>query len=271
MRVVNITRKDFPKIVIVFTILSLVLLLYRSGPKKSTEPLIPMISQPQYENLDQLADQIITTSQFQKLKTVEENNPYHDHEKVYDHLMRTYATAKEEIAGDFITDPVAKERYTAYINGEVSGMKRKDLMVTIALLHDIGKILVVKEGETQKSICETRVNGYTSCSGHEYWGSTIVGDVLKDMNFSKEQLAYIAQVIRLHDMYNDSYLNAKKDWPMSQTINDIKARGENTHIEVLFNIYCDNFTTTVFDGPRKQIIEIFNDPELYTQRTYIIP
>lgn len=46
-------------------------------------------------NIDELIKQIINTSLFLQLKNVIENNTYHDHEKTYDHLIKTFETAKE--------------------------------------------------------------------------------------------------------------------------------------------------------------------------------
>jgi len=221
-------------------------------------------------DLDKLITTITNHPLFLKLKTVIENNPYHTNEDVYSHSLKTKDIARQIISGNFITNPEAKKRYDTFVNEDVSGMKRKNVMVLIALLHDIGKILYVKEAGSIRPILETRTDSSTSCPGHEYWGSTIVGSLLKELHFPDELIRYIARVIALHDTYNDGYWSAKAVWPMPQLINDVKSRAETVSIEALFNIYCDNYTVAISAPSRELIQKIYNEPSLYDTRGYII-
>jgi hypothetical protein len=219
---------------------------------------------------DRIIEQIIKHPLFLRLKNVVEISPYHDHEDVYSHSLKTKDIAIKEIRGDFITNPQAKQLFEQYTNEDINGMKRKDMMVLIALLHDIGKVLSVKEAGETRSILETRSDGNTSCPGHEYRGSLIVGTILSELNISPELISSIAQVIALHDTFNDGYMVQKSSWSMEQLISEVKSRAEDTYIEALFNIYCDNFTVDVSKSSREIIRKLFNEPSLYTRREYII-
>lgn len=219
----------------------------------------------------EIVERIIVQPNFLKLKSIVEKNPYHETEDVYSHSLKVYKTAQVEVDGNFITNPAAKERYLKFIEEDVAGMKRRDVMVLTALLHDIGKNLVVKEGSIQRPICITKSDGTTSCPGHEHWGGVVSGEYLKGFGLSNDLTSFIAKVIRHHDAFNDSYVSSKKDWPIGQTVNDVKSRAEDVYIEALFNIYVDNYTASVSNESRKMIINLFNEPDLYVTRAYSIP
>lgn len=216
--------------------------------------------------MDALTEQIISNPLFLKLKTVIENNPWHDHESVYDHLIKTHKIASEKINGDFVTDENAKQLFLDFVNEDVDGVRRKDLMLITALVHDIGKILYYKNGDEEKALRHENSQGITRMPGHEYWGSTLIPELLKDAGLSKVNVEIIANVVRLHDTFNDGYLTGFSD--ISGLVDDIKARAEGFYKEALFNIYCDVFTAKPSESSVKKIAEIFNQPSLYTHREY---
>lgn len=219
--------------------------------------------------VDNYINKIIQHPLFLKLKDVVENNGYHDHETVYDHLIKTKNTAIREIRANFITNQGAKNSFLTFVNENFHGMKRSDIMILIALLHDIGKILYVKAGDHKRSIVVTNNEGITYIPGHEYWGSTIVAEVLKDLNLKSDVVSYIANVVRLHDTFSEIYFNIKKGWSMETLLNDVKSRAEGLYIETLFNIYCDCFTALPFQSAKETIIKIFNEPMVYVKREYV--
>ncbi|MDD5147806.1 MAG: HD domain-containing protein [Candidatus Daviesbacteria bacterium] len=221
-------------------------------------------------NMDALIGKIIQNPLFLRLKNVVENNLYHDHEDAYFHSIKTKDIALKEIKGDFISNPDAKNRFVKFTSEEFNGMKRADIMVLIALLHDIGKMLYVKEGNKTHSLLVTNSSSTTVCPGHEYWGSTIAAETLKNLSLTKEVIDYIAGIIKLHDTFNAEYWAVKKDWPMDMVINDVKSRAEGLYKEVLFNIYCDCFDAAPFQTAKAIIAKIFNEPKLYEKRQYII-
>lgn len=221
-------------------------------------------------NLEETINQITSNPLFLRLKNVIENNGYHDHEDVYSHLIKTVGIAKTQIHGSFITDPLAKTLYEQFINEEIQGTKRSDIMILISLLHDIGKILSTREEDVEKSILITNLEGKTSCPNHEYWGSTIVAGFLNKFSLPGDIVNYIAGIIKLHDTFNDAYWNSKKEWEWELVLNDIKSRAEGYYKEALFNIYSDCFTATPFEHGKSMIIRAFNDPSLYTERKYVI-
>ncbi|GEM_PF-4597432 len=221
--------------------------------------------------MDTLIEKIIQNPLFLRLKSVVENNAWHDHEDVYTHSVKTKNTAQERITGDFITNPEAKKLFQQFTNEDFHGMKRADLMILIALTHDIGKILSVKEENEIKPLEVTDTEGLTYPPGHEYWGSTVVNKILEELSLSDEIISYITKGVRVHDSFQGDYLPSRKDWPMEKLINDVKSRAEGLFIESMFNNFCDVFTAVPFQPYKELVIKIFNDPALYIKREYVIP
>lgn len=221
-------------------------------------------------NIEELVSKIISSPLFLKLKDVVENNSYHDHEKTYDHLIKTYEIAKSQIKGDFIVNKDARNLFLQFVNAPFDNLKNGDIMLLTALLHDIGKILYYKEGANEYSLRHQDSQGIVSNPGHEYWGSTIVNEFVKDTQLSPKIVEKIAKIIRLHDSFGAHYFTPMLDLPIEKIIDDVKARAEGCYKEALFNVYCDCFTAKPFEKAKEKVIEIFNQPSLYIEREYFI-
>lgn len=205
-----------------------------------------------------------------RLKNVVENGPYHDHEDVFSHSVKAKDVALEAISADFILNPEAKKRFLEFTEEDINGIKRRDVMVLTALLHDVGKMLSINEGGNTRPLISTDSEGRTSCPGHEYWGSTIVGQIIRDLSFPEEVVGLISQIIKLHDNFGADYFGQRSDWTMEKLLNDVKSRAEGLYKEALFNIYCDCFSAAPFQQSKKIIIKIFNEPKLYERREYVL-
>lgn len=223
-------------------------------------------------NIDQIVSKITKDVHFIKLKNIVENiQGWHDHEDVFSHSVKTANIVKKERAGKFITNQKARALFLKWMAEKKYGMKRQDIAVIIALLHDCGKILAYKEGENTRPL----ITKYppqptqTICPGHEYWGGELVaGAILKKLGFNKELIQYIKSVIKVHDTFGNPYFPAKQNWSLPDIIADAKARARGYYKEAMFNMYCDGYTTSAFTEGRKKIEEIFNEPSYYIERTY---
>jgi len=222
------------------------------------------------DDLSTLAEKITSHPTFLKLKNIVENNPYHDHEAVFNHLTKTYDIAKREIETPFISNSNTKQVFEEYVSKDISGMAKHDVMLLTALLHDVGKALNYKDGNTENPLLVTFPDGTTMCPGHEYRGSVLVETFLKEFDIQDMVINHISKVIRLHDAFSQWYVEPKLSWDPGKIINDIKARGENVHIELLFNVYVDCYDASPFQSSKKKIEELFNSPSLYQPREYFV-
>lgn len=146
-------------------------------------------------NIDQIISQITQNNLFIKLKNIVENfQGWHDYEDVFSHSVKTANIAKKERAGKFITNQKARSLFLKWMGEKKYGMKRQDIVVTIALLHDCGKILAYKEGENTRSLITKypQLSSQTMCPGHEYWGGELVAEeILQPLSFANNLIQYI--------------------------------------------------------------------------------
>lgn len=221
-------------------------------------------------DLDQIVKIIQQNPLFQRLKDVEENNTYHDHERTYDHLIKTFETAKEQITGNFIEDAESKKLFLEFINTPFDNLTNGDIMILTALLHDIGKLLSYKDGDEIFTLKHEDTNGIVTNPGHEYWGSTILDKFIENTGLSDKVIGKIKNCIRLHDTFGAHYFEPKLTLSLHEIIDDVKARAEGLYIEELFNVYCDCFTAKPYEKSKEKVIQIFNQPYLYSKREYFI-
>ncbi len=196
---------------------------------------------------------IIQNPLFQKLTEVIENNPWHDHESVFDHLIKTKDIALREISGDFITNPESKKAFIKFVNEDLHGRTRADLMVLAALLHDVGK------PETPQLV----IDGMTQAPGHAAKGGEIAPKFLEVINLTEQQIEYISKIVGSHDTFQNEYLPSKKDWSIQDIVADMKTRLDGFYIESMFNNFCDVYTASPFQEYKPTVIKIFNEPNLY--------
>lgn len=222
-------------------------------------------------NLEETIERIKTHPLFIRLKAVVENiDGYHDHEPVYDHLLKTADVSKKAVSGGFIKNPQAKNQFTAWMNEDFHGVKRSDIAILTALIHDCGKILSYEENGQIFPINMSLRDGWTSCPGHEYWGGVlVVPELLKDLNITPEAKELITEVVKIHGFFWE-YLPPKLSWTTERITRDIKSRANGFYQETLFNTYCDSFYTPKFVDEKEKIEDLFSDPTFYVPRKYFI-
>lgn len=220
-------------------------------------------------DLEKAVNTIISNKNFLKLKKVVENNAYHDHEPVYDHSVKTYETAKREITAPFISNEEAKEKFEAYIGQTIDGIRKRDLMLIFALIHDIGKMIVFEDNGARVPMNQTHADGTTLAPGHDYWGSLIVRDILKDTDLPEGTIDYLSKCVRLHNAFN-SYWSQNKNASPEGILEGMKRISENMQIELIFNGYVDCFTAPPFQEAIPLIHKILNKPSFYSILKYSI-
>lgn len=196
---------------------------------------------------------IIQNPLFLRLKDIIENNAFHNHESVFDHLVKTKDIAFREINGNFITNPDAKKLFLGFVNEKMDGRKRGDLMILAALLHDVGKL------ETPQVI----VDCMTQAPGHEAKGGEIVPRFLEGLSLTDKQIEYISKIVGTHNAFQEEYLSQRGNLPIQDIVNDMKSKPDGLYIESMFNNFCDVYDAEPFQPYKDLVIKIFSEPKLY--------
>lgn len=219
-------------------------------------------------DIDKLIDGIIADPRFKRLKNVIENNSYHDHEAVSDHILKVLKKAKELVSGNFIKNKDAKEKFIKFTNETIYDFKIKETMLITALLHDIAKGAKYKDNDKEQEIKRIDKKGYVLFPHHEYIGSILAAQILLDKGLSRNITNYICKIIKLHGVFSEFYFDDLKNLNEEEIIDDIKNKSEDVYIETLFNVYCDCFDALPFQKSKEIIEKVFNNLNLYTKRKY---
>lgn len=220
------------------------------------------------DSLSLLQEKIIAHPHFQKAKTVIENNTCHPNESVYDHLLITHKRATEIINGAFITNENARNLFTQWMREEKFSMRYKEIALLVALLHDIGKILVYEENGKQFPLSALQKDGKTIALGHEYWGADVAEKILLDVGVSKELANYVATIVKLHG--NLFFLQVDATKIIDEHVADMKALGRGFEKEILFNVMADVTTCPLFQNWLKIVHQVFNEESFYHTRKYFV-
>ena len=144
--------------------------------------------------------------EFYELKSTIENSAdgWHNKESVFDHTISVMSALEKIIAEN--------KNVGKYLSEKIGSYSKKTLLITSALLHDIGKKeTLVKKGD------------FTSCSGHEKTSCEKSGVILKNLNISHDGTQRILKIIAHHhefhkilglgkDDLEKKYLKIKKDF-----------------------------------------------------------
>jgi len=153
-----------------------------------------------------IEEKLLLKPEIQRLSKLVENNPYHDSENVLEHLQSTFINCQELLSFDFIESEELRERYKKRLSEKIDEegvYKRNDLLLIASGLHDIGKGVEKEKGITHLEIIDA--DGNTKAPGHEHAGSTIIPELLLDLDLTPKEIATIQSLVDWHDTYSETY------------------------------------------------------------------
>ncbi|MCK4589850.1 MAG: HD domain-containing protein [Nanoarchaeota archaeon] len=118
--------------------------------------------------------------EFYELKDVIENNEAHVNDSVFNHSVNYIKKLQEFI-------PTLNKKIQKYLDQKIDNHTKKELLIIVALFHDIAK------GETM-----AEKNGETFCPEHELQGSIKVKPILERFDLTPKQKDYILDTIKNH-------------------------------------------------------------------------
>jgi UTP:GlnB (protein PII) uridylyltransferase len=135
------------------------------------------------------------------LENFVENNLWHDHQSVLDHVIAVYAGLEKVLEFEDLSDE-EKEKIILYLNKKDNSHTRLELMKIASLLHDIAKSKVMIE-----------IDGRVSCPGHELVGASMVKDFAERFGLNKEEESLVERMVRYHGLIAEmlNYIVITKD------------------------------------------------------------
>ncbi len=164
-----------------------------------------------------------------------ENSKWHVSQPLSDHLLKTKQEVKKIINSLGI-------KYLDYLDQIVDQNSKKDLLILVGLLHDIGKDVKGIRSEMDE-IYDPLKKGIklkkTSYIGHEKAGGIAVISILEEIGFSKKEVEYVSQFIANHDYVHqaaDAIFNGAN---RSESIQICKKQVDSLYPELLLQSLAD--------------------------------
>jgi len=171
-----------------------------------------------------------------QLKNVIENNSWHNHDPVFDHIIATLESLEGLLEK-------AKNKINLYLDQTVDKHTRKELLFLAALFHDIAK----KETIVSE-------DGLTACLKHEEAGARKVKKILERFDLSDKEKDIVVRIIKhhgeIHVILDLDNKNLEKDYEKIKT----------KHADILLELVL----LTTADTQASQLKD--NDPEKFKYR-----
>jgi UTP:GlnB (protein PII) uridylyltransferase len=164
-----------------------------------------------------------------------ENSKWHVSQTLSDHLLKTKQEVKKIINS-------LGNKYLDYLNQKVDQNSKKDLLILVGLLHDIGKDVKGIRSETDE-IYDPLKKGIqlkkTSYIGHEKAGGIAVISILEEIGFSKKEVEYLSQFITNHDYIHQAVESVYKGEDKEDAVKKVKNMVGELYPELLLQTLAD--------------------------------
>lgn len=205
----------------------------------------------------QIIQTLAQTEEMRRLSYLVEKNPYHDSEKVLEHLQRVFVNSQELVKMEFVKDQNLKNKYMAYLSKKIDQFSRRDILVLASGIHDIGKGVEKTPGHPYLEVIDEE--GNTRASGHEHAGAVIIPSLLRDSGLSSQELTRVQQLVELHDTYSEIFCKSNLKLEASIDMPVIRKQQPDMHIDLLLHIISDNWGVEIYRRWSEYFLqEIFN-------------
>jgi len=155
--------------------------------------------------------------EYYSLESVVENNPWHDHQNVLDHVIKVYAAIEQLLKFEERADS-QKTFLHSYFSRTIGNHSKKEILCGAALLHDIAKI----------DTLVTTIDGSSYCPGHELIGAGRVHKFSERLMLDAIATGYVERIVRYHGFISEIvnyillYGNKQKYFELfSETVGDV--------------------------------------------------
>ncbi len=181
------------------------------------------VPEPAYENVvfmegispetTALIEKIFQSEEAERLKSLTENNPWHDKENVFDHIHSVFFNYQELLSLNFVKSSALREQYQAYLDTipDPDGTKTyRELALIACSLHDIGKGEIRPDDDELapgQTFLITKDDGTTMGRGHEHASALAVPRMLEGSDLTQAEKDIVQYLVEHHDMYSLNFRN----------------------------------------------------------------
>lgn len=130
--------------------------------------------------------------EYYSLKSVKENNAWHDNQVVFDHVVAVFAGLEEALKLNFLKKRSGNiiKKHLKKIIGKRS---KEELLIISTLLHDIAK---------KDTVIKDKM-GRANTPGHEIIGSVLVKKFSRRFGLNKKDKDYVKRIVHFHGFISD--------------------------------------------------------------------
>lgn len=157
------------------------------------------------------------------LKTVVENNEWHENDNGYVHSWTVFNNLKKNLQFEFITNDERKKHLNEYLDEKIDTLSRREILLWAGILHDIAKPQTF-----------TNNNGVTSCPNHEAEGASIVKIVFKRLDFPDKETKRLYDIVFNHAVPHGLLRRDKTPEQLAADIIETKTKHNDIFVDLLF-------------------------------------
>ncbi len=183
-----------------------------------------------------------------------ENGPYHDHQSVFDHIVKSLS-GLELLLSD--KSPISKKiriNIGNYLAKSIGNQVRSAILYAAILLHDSGK------GAT---FIKDDLTGISSCPGHEFVGANEAWNFQDRLGFDNPSMTALEKIIRCHGFMSEMFNSAYRTGEIYKFYQLAKQGIGNVTGETLLQMFTDDLGSdlekndTLTYGKRAEVIMEF--------------
>jgi UTP:GlnB (protein PII) uridylyltransferase len=139
--------------------------------------------------------------EYYDLKNYTENNLWHDHQTVFDHVVAVFAGLEKVLMFEDLTAQELRN-VEDYLSEKKDEYTKLELMKIASLLHDIAKSKVMIE-----------LDGIVTCPGHELVGASMVKNFSNRFGLNEQEELKVEKLVRYHGLIAEmlNYIVITKD------------------------------------------------------------
>lgn len=166
--------------------------------------------------------------EYYELNKVNDNNPWHLKQNVFDHVVAVYAGLEQVLALKFLP-PDVRTNLETYLKTKHGKYTRQELLQVATILHDIAKSITVIGNPPNT----------TSAPGHEVIGSVMVADFAPRFDLDEKGTERVKQIVLYHGFSHDILNLIINKYNPIKYMSWLKKVAPDFYIELLLLAYAD--------------------------------